>query len=113
MYDPGELDQILKLQTETGSADGMGGTVKSWADTASPAPVIRALVRPMTGNERLASQQVESNSNYLIVMRPRTISEKQRLVWTSVSPNIVFNIRFIKRKPRARYLEIEAEIADV
>lgn len=112
MFDPGELDQIIVIQTEQRVSDGAGGAVKTWVDDASPATRIKAHVRPMSGRERYNSQQTEANANYLIVMRPRAINEKQRIVWKSVSPEQVLNIRFIKRKPRARYLELECEIAD-
>lgn len=112
MFDPGELDQVVVLESESRVSDGAGGVVKTWASATSPETRIKALVRPMSGRERYNSQQTEANSNYLVVMRPRAITEKDRLVWKSVSPEQVLNIRFIKRKPRARYLELECEIAD-
>jgi len=107
-YDPGELEQVVSLQTETLVSDGAGGSTKTWVNTATG---IKAHVRPMSGRERYFSDQIEANSNYLIVIRKRAVTEKQRLVWTSVSPNVVLNIRFVKLRPRSRYLEIEAEDA--
>src|SRR5690606_13781910 len=103
-YHTGELTERVTFRREVRTDDGMGGSTLSWQDIAT----VWAHVRPMNGNERLASAQVESHANYLIVARaPRDVQEKDIAVWNGRE----LNVRFVKRR-RAQdlFLEIEAEM---
>lgn len=102
-YRPGELRERVTIRRTTQAADAYGALVATDTDVAT----VWALVRPMTGRERSASQQTEAVAMYLVVMRYRDdLRDDDVLVWRGYT----FNIRFIKdRGPRAMYLEIEAE----
>lgn len=103
-YHTGELTERVTFRREVRADDGMGGSTLSWQDIAA----VWALVRPMSGNERLASAQVESHANYLIVVRaPCDVQEKDIAVWNGRE----LNVRFVKRRnTQALFLEIEAEM---
>lgn len=106
-YSPGELRERVTLRRTTETQDEYGTLVRTPTDIGP----FWALVRPMTGREREAAQQLEARADYLFVFRygvhqEHTITEADTLVWRGAE----YNIRFIKdRGPRALYLEIEAE----
>lgn len=103
MYRVGELSERVTIQAKTRTRDTLGGYVESWTDTAT----VWALVRPMSGRERAQAGQQQSAAAYLVVVRHRTVTAQQRLVWRDTP----LNIRFISdRGPRSMYLEIEAEM---
>lgn len=103
--DPGEMDQRIAIETQTTTADGMGGGAIAWTAGAS----FWAKVRPMTGNERSHAQQIESPATYVVITRTRTITENQRLKWVS-NGNLILNIRHIARSPRDLYMKLEVEM---
>lgn len=101
-YKAGDLDQLVTFERLTKTSDGMGGNTSAWNTLATD----WALVRPMTGQERLVAGGVESSAHYLFVVRARTdITEKDRINWNGVS----YNIRLVKNRPRAKWLELEGE----
>ncbi len=103
-YQTGELTERVTFRREVRTDDGMGGSRSGWQDIATR----WALVRPMTGRERLAADKVEASANYLIVVRaPCDVREKDIVVWGESA----LNVRFVKRRgTRALFLEIEAEM---
>lgn len=103
---PGELDQIIQIESEVSASDGMGGTVRSWV---SDGQQIAAKVRPMSGRERENADQVEASSMYVVFLRNRSITEKQRIRWVSFG-NRILNIRFVALTPRSHFLRVEAEL---
>ena len=103
-YHTGELTERVTFRREIRTDDGMGGSEVSWQDVATR----WALVRPMSGRERLAADQVEASANYLIVVRaPCDVRESDVAIWGGHT----LNIRFVKRRgTRALFLEMEAEM---
>lgn len=102
-YQVGELDQLITIRREVRVPDSMGGSDLEWQDVDT----CWALVRPMSGRERLAAGQVEASANYLVVIHAGTeVLEKDIIVWNEQA----LNVRFVKnRGSRALFLEIEAE----
>lgn len=103
-YHTGELTERVTFKREVRVDDGMGGSRSEWQDIATR----WALVRPMSGRERLAADKVEASANYLIVVRaPLDVQEADIAIWQGQQ----LNIRFVKRRgTRALFLEIEAEM---
>lgn len=103
-YHTGELTERVIFRREVRVDDGMGGSELEWADIATR----WALVRPLTGRERLAADKVEASANYLIVVRaPCDVQEDDIAVWNGRQ----LNIRSVKRRgSRALFLELEAEM---
>lgn len=102
VYNARELDQRVTFRKEVQTDDGMGGHSTTWEDVAT----VWAKVRPMSGGEREHSDRENVRANYLIVIRPRDdIDESCIAVWEGTE----FNIRFVKYRPRSRFLELEAE----
>lgn len=102
-YRPGELDERIIIRRETESDDGGGGVTVAVADYAT----LWALVRPASGNERLAMDAIQAEATVVFVIRARSdLRESDRIKWRDVE----YNIRTMgKRSPRAMYLEITAE----
>lgn len=98
----GELDQRVTLRRETRTSDGMGGDTATWTDIAT----VWAKVRPMTGNEREHSDRLNATANYLIVIRAREDIDERCI---AVHSGTKYNIRFVKREPRSRFLALECE----
>lgn len=109
-YKAGELDQLVTIRRVTQTKNEYG-TLEETVQDLGP---FWARVRPMTGREREASQQLEEQADYLFVFFydihvENAIQGDDTLVWEDVGGQ-QYNIRFIKdRGPRALYLEIEAE----
>lgn len=101
-FTSGELDQRVTFRRESKTADGMGGSVTTWADIAT----VWAKVRPMTGNEREHSDRLNATANYLIVIRAREDIDERCI---AVHSGTKYNIRFVKREPRSRFLALECE----
>lgn len=102
VYNARELDQRVTFRREVQTDDGMGGHSTTWEDVAE----VWAKVRPMSGNEREHSDRQNAQANYLIVIRARDdVDESCIAIWKGTQ----FNIRFVKYRPRSRFLELEAE----
>lgn len=96
------LDQRVTFLREVTTPDGMGGSTVTWAEIAT----VWADVRPMSGREREQSQRLDAQSNYVITIRNRSdVDETSVVEWRGER----FNVRFVPRDPRARWLKIEAE----
>ena len=96
-----ELTQCVTFQKKAVSPDGGGGQNEAWQDFRREF----ALVRPMSGRERIAAERTEAIAGYLVVIRARTdLTEDMRILWRGRT----LNIRFIKdRQPQEMFLEIE------
>ncbi len=102
-FGAGDLDQRVSLQRAERVRDGAGGASTSWSSYAT----VWAMVRPMTGRERENASREEALTGYLVVIRYRgDVLESDRLLWDDRT----LNIRFLKRRGRAAFLEIEAEM---
>lgn len=68
MLAAGKLNKRVILQSFTSVSDGGGGTVDTWADTAT----MWAAIRPLSGTERFQAQQVSANLTSEVEIRYRT-----------------------------------------
>ncbi len=105
-FSAGDLDQCVILQEKVASGDGAGGQDHAWQDVRKEF----AMVRPLSGRERLATGRTEDVGGYLVVIRARPdIVAAMRFVWDGRE----LNIRFLKkRNPRAMFQEIECTLGD-
>jgi len=104
--DPGELDQRIVIEREVFTSDGSGGQVQAWETAHGP---MWAKVRPQSGMERARSDQVQEEAKYVVIIRNRPVLENQRLRWVS-NGNLIMNIRYVERAPRALYIKLEVEL---
>lgn len=81
----GRLRHLLTIQTQTATADGMGGSSVTWTDGDE----VWADVRPVSGAERAQADRLMLDVTHKVVMRYRALSATtQRLV----TDGRVFNI---------------------
>ena len=101
-YTAGMLKEPVTVQRATRVSDGAGGSSSTWAAVAG-APS-RAMVKPMSGRERWASQRVEALATHLVVIRYWSgLVESDRLVIRGR----VHDIQFIRNVDfEDRWLEI-------
>lgn len=100
----GELDQLIRFETETLSPDNQGGQSVAWV----PFPKDTwAKAKPMSGSERDNFDQLENPFSYTFIVRNRfDITEKHRILWEGQ----YYNIRSIPTTgKRDLYLQIVAE----
>jgi SPP1 family predicted phage head-tail adaptor len=104
MYRPGELDQLITVQRETLTDDGMGGQEIALTNVATD---IWAKARPLSGKEYDRHDKLNASAMYLFVIRARDdLNESDRIIWNGNT----YNIRSIlPRGSRSLYLEIDAE----
>jgi len=99
---PGQLRERVTIQSLTRATDDQGGAVETWSDVAT----VWAMVRPARGSETQNSERTEAIGGYRFVMRNRTITEVNRLVWRGET----YNIRDVKRMGfHPLYIDIDAE----
>lgn len=105
-YSARDLREIVTFERVTNTADDYGARVQSW-ETIPDAPT-RAMVKPMSGRERWASERTEATANYRIVTRyNEAITEKDRVLIRGRP----CNIRFIANVDMDdRWLEIDVEM---
>ena len=102
-FRPGELDQQITIERSTSVSDGMGGNTITWATTFTP----WALVRPLSGSEKVDFERVQGEARYLFVVRyPIDIKDEDRILWEGD----YYNIR-VRKKPKGRdlYMQMEGE----
>lgn len=88
-YTSRDLSETVSFERATNTSDGAGGFRKAWA-AISGAPT-RAMVKPLSGRERWASQRVEATSNYRVVTRYNSgLFEGDRVIWRGRAGNIRF-----------------------
>ena len=105
-YSAGQLREPVTFQRLTRTTDGAGGFTEAWA-AISGAPA-RAMVKPMSGGERWASQRLEATSTHKIVVRYcADLTEVDR----AVIRGRAYQVRFINNVDfDDKWLEISAEV---
>ena len=105
-YSARDLREAVTFERLTRTTDGAGGFTMAWQAIAG-APT-RAMVKPLSGSERWASQRIEAAANYRVVTRyTDDLTEDDRVVIRG-RPS---RIRFIANVDLAdRWLEIDAEL---
>lgn len=102
-FQPGELDQRVKIMRQVLTPDGYGGNAKTWTEIAE----VWAKVMPVSGGEVTDYERVNAEARYLFVIRyPQDVIDSDRLDWDGEG----YNIR-VRKKPKGRdlYMRIEAE----
>ncbi len=97
----GLLNQILTLQRNTESADGMGGHTSSWADLGS----FRGRISPLSAQERLMQDKTTMITTHKIYCDPMTVTSKDRIRWGTYYFEI---IAIINPSEKFSHLEIMA-----
>lgn len=88
-YTSRQLRESVTFQRSTRVSDGAGGFAETWS-TIAGAPT-RAMVRPLSGRERWASERVEATANYRVVTRyDADLNERDRVLIRGITGNIVF-----------------------
>ena len=59
------LKRQITIQRRTETADGMGGNTEAW----TPYAYLWAMVKPVSGRERMAAGRVEAQVDYRMVIR--------------------------------------------
>lgn len=99
---PGALDQRLTLEIPVEAADGVGGTVRSYA----AGPLLWASVTPVAARGNLVADAAGASVTHRIVIRARAdITVRHRLrkgarIWRIVA---------VRDEDAGRFLRIEAE----
>jgi len=102
----GKMDQRITLQRATETPDGLGGSVRGWANLATnPSPW--AAVTAKAGRESMTEGRMSATYIVLFTIYNRDdLSEVDRIVWGGEA----YNIRNIRREGgRKLHLVIEAE----
>jgi SPP1 family predicted phage head-tail adaptor len=87
----GAMRQRVTLQSLSLVADGAGGNLTGWTDTAT----LFANITPLTGAAKVqAEQRVSEVTHRVLVRAGLAVSAGQRLVWRGTTLNIqaVFNL---------------------
>jgi SPP1 family predicted phage head-tail adaptor len=88
-YNARQLREAVTFQRRTQTGDGAGGYTETFA-AISGAPT-RAMVKPLSGRERWASNRVEASANYRVVTRYYDgLTEKDVVVIRGRTGNIRF-----------------------
>lgn len=105
-YNGRMLREFVRFERPVETTDEYGARLKTWvAITGAPT---RAMVKPMSGRERWASERTEATANYRIVTRYNAdLTEKDRVLVRGRP----CNIRFIANVDMDdRWLEIDVEM---
>lgn len=68
-YHAGMLTERVVIERRVSAADGIGGTVDTWAGI--PATPQGAMLRPLTGTEAVVAQRLAPTANYRAILRFR------------------------------------------
>lgn len=101
---PGKLRHAVELQSQSGVADGGGGTSLVWSAYASG---VRAMLKPANGTERRFADRLEANITHVCWIRYRTdVLAKHRLLYAGRPMQIraILNL-----EERNRWLELHLE----
>ena len=96
----GMLREPIQLQRKTSTPDGGGGVTVTWATYAT----VRAMFKPLSGSERVASDRVEALTKNKATIRYRDgVLESDRVVARGEAYNIraALNLEF-----RDKWLEL-------
>lgn len=102
----GQMDQQLKFQSESRTADGGGGAAVTWADVAT----VWARVVPASGREMVQADQVQATALYDVTIHNRSdITPGMRALWVT-NGNRALNVRDMPDPgPRAIFRTFRAE----
>jgi len=102
----GQLDQRITFQRIAATADGIGGTLETWANLTAT-PTVWAKVTPRIGKETIDGGRMNASAMATFTVRYRDdITELDRIQWRGEA----WNIRRVMRKTqRELYIEIDAE----
>lgn len=107
-YNARQLREAVTFQRKTRTSDGAGGYTSGFA-AISGAPT-RAMVKPLSGRERWASDRVEASANYRVVTRYYDGLKEGDTVLIRGRPA---NIRFIANVDMMdEWLEIDVQLGD-
>lgn len=98
------LDQPIEFQAPDDAADSYGGEDRTWVTALSA----WAKVTPSSGRERVAGGMLNAEGVWTFRVRNdalEDITEAYRIVWSGTA----YNIRFIPKGTRDRYINILAE----
>ena len=99
-----DLDQDLILRRKVAVPDEMGGQITQWNEVAR----IKANIRPMRGGERFAASQLQSEATYVLGMWARDdVTDADVFDHETLGR---FEVTFVKRTPRARFMEVECSL---
>jgi len=105
-YNSRQLRESVTFQRKTRTSDGAGGYTSGFA-TITGAPT-RAMVKPLSGRERWASDRVEASANYRVVTRYTDLLREGDTVLIRGRPG---NIRFIANVDMMdEWLEIDVNL---
>lgn len=98
----GTLRHSISIERATKTPDGAGGTTVTWASIGT----VQALVKPVSGSERVFAQRIEANTSHLIYTRWRDILPSDRVNFNGR----VMQIRaIINMEELDRWAEIHAQ----
>lgn len=86
----GKYNQLVTIQAPSATTDSIGGQPTSWVDVRQG----WAEIKPMSGREVQAAQQLNSGAMYRIAMRAQPLTTSQRLVWHAAG-GALLNIRAV------------------
>lgn len=98
-----DLDMLCQLKRRQETPDGMGGAVPGFVLLTD----LWANIRPMRGGEKFFAQQITPGSAYVIGIRQRLDLVESDVLDTPLGR---FDVKFIRRDPRAPFLELECEL---
>lgn len=79
----GDLRERVTIQAVTLTTDGQGGFTESWANIGTT-PSVFARVRALSGRERTAAAQTDTQATHEVSIRYRAdITSAHRLIWES------------------------------
>lgn len=96
----GKLRHRVTLQELVKTDDGYGGIAETWRDVAT----VWAAVEPLSGDERYAAQQVQSDLTHRVTIRYRAgVRPQMRVMYAG---RVLQIVAVIDREERHRYLEL-------
>ncbi len=98
------FNQILTLQTETKTSDGMGGFSYAWSDLGS----FRGRISPLSAQERLIQDKNTMATTHRVFCDPMTVTSENRIKWGS----FYFEIEGI-RNPSELYHHLEMDVREI
>ena len=99
----GKLDQLVTIQAQTATPDGIGGVVQGWATVGTT----WARVGAVRASETMAEGRMNAEAQVKFTIRARAdLTERHRILWGGVA----YNIRGIPvPMTRALYMDVIAD----
>jgi SPP1 family predicted phage head-tail adaptor len=105
----GKLDQRITFQTTAETPDGIGGTVRSWADLPAT-PTVWANAKARLGREAMVNGRMTAVLPVTFTIYNRAdIDERCRIMWNGEAYNI---LSIFREGTRALHLQIDAQRGD-